>query len=125
MTQVQVALDCINWGINVAFVITMLFPIGVRPFWNWADSDWGWNIITFDAIVALALLPTWLHHTIGINGGTFIFLWIEAGSIWAVPVVVLWRAWIIYQVQRHREQKEESDNDLSGHQRVPDSSEHS
>jgi hypothetical protein len=122
MTQAQVALDIINWGINVAFVITLLFPIGVRPFWNWTESDWGWNIVAFDTVVALALLPTWLHHTLGITSGTFVFLWIEATSIWAVPVVVLWRAWIIFQAQRHADIEKEESNDLSGHQRVSEDS---
>src|ERR1700760_2009993 len=103
MNQAQLVADVINWGINIAFVITLAFPIGVRPFWNWTDSDWGWNIIAFDSVVSLALLPAWLHLTIGINPSGLGFLWVEAGSIWSIPVIVIWRAWIIYNVQRHGE----------------------
>jgi hypothetical protein len=124
MTQVQQVLNIINWGINVAFIVTLLFPIGVRPFWNWMTSDWGWNIVTFDSIVALALLPTWLHHTLGINASTLLFLYIEAVSIWSVPIVVLWRAWIIYNAQRHVDMQKEEDDAVSRSERVSDDSEY-
>lgn len=101
MTQVQAAVDSINWGVNVAFVVTVVFPMGIRPFWKWTESDWGWNTIVFDIVVALALLPAWLHHVLHIDPTSVGFLWVQAGSIWSIPVLVLWRAWIIFQVQRH------------------------
>lgn len=103
MTQAQLAVDFINWGINVAFIAAVLFPIVIRPFWNWTDSDWGWNTVVFDLVVALALLPTWLHRVFDMNPHTYLFIWIQAASIWAVPVIVLWRGWIIWRVQRHGE----------------------
>lgn len=103
MTQAQLAIDFINWGINAAFIAAVLFPIVVRLFWNWTDSAWGWNTVLFDLVVALALLPTWLHRTLDMNPRTYLFIWIQAVSIWAVPVVALWRTWIIWQVQRHGE----------------------
>jgi hypothetical protein len=103
MTQDQLALDLINWGVDVSFIVTVLFPFYIRIIWNWLDSDWGWNTIVFDIVVALALLPVWLHHTFGLSASSHIFLWVDATSIWAIPTIVIWRTWIIFRVQRHGE----------------------
>lgn len=103
MTQAQVAIDVINWGINVAFVAAVLFPIVIRPIWAWTASAWGWNTIVFDLVVAVALLPVWLHRTFNLNPASLVFLWIQAASLVAVPVIIIWRVRIIWLVQRHGE----------------------
>jgi hypothetical protein len=101
VTQTQLAIDIINWGINVAFVSSILFPVAIRPIWAWTESAWGWNTIAFDVVVALALLPVWLHRTFNLNPGSLMFLWIQAASLCAIPVIIIWRTWIIWRVQRH------------------------
>lgn len=103
MTQAHLAVDVINWGINVAFISSALFPIAIRPIWKWTDSDWGWNTVAFDIAIAIALLPVWLHRTFNFSPSSPMFLWIQAASICAIPVLIIWRCWIIWQVQRHGE----------------------
>lgn len=117
MTQVQTLADVINWGINVAFVISALFPIVIRPIWAWTRSSMGLNVVTLDVVVALALLPTWLHRTFSVNALTLPFIYVQAISIWLVPTVVVWRALIIWHEQRHV-RTEVTENDISGPERV-------
>jgi hypothetical protein len=120
VTQVQTLANVINWGINVAFVIPALFPLAIRPIWAWTKSSMGWNVIALDFVVALALLPTWLHRTFDVNSFTIAFLYVQALSIWLVPTVVIWRTCIIWSEQRHI--RKENGNAIPRPERVSDDS---
>jgi len=101
VTQGQIAIDIINWGVNVGFVVTFTFPGWIRLIWKWTESDWGWNTVALDMAVAVALLPSWVHRVFNLKPDTYLFIWIVAGSLWAILIIVIWRAYIIYRIQRH------------------------
>jgi hypothetical protein len=109
VTQGQLIIDSINDGVNVAFIVTLLFPLVGLPrigrlklgFWPWYKSDWGWNMVAFDACVSLALLPIWAHRALNLDSNSYFFGWMEAASIWLIPAIVLWRVFLIWQAQRH------------------------
>jgi hypothetical protein len=106
VTQGRLILDLIEDGINVAFIVTLLFPFLGLPkvgIWPWWQHDWGWNMVAFDVCVALALLPSWLRRVLGVDPNTYIFGWVVAISIWAIPCIVLWRVLLIWQAQRSHE----------------------
>lgn len=100
MIQDQLVLNLIDWGANVAFLVTFAFPFVIRVIWAWEKHDWGWNIMSFDACVSSALFPYFIHGMFGVNVGTTFFYWSEIVSIWLIPVVVFWRSILIYRKQR-------------------------
>lgn len=99
MTQFQFLADWIEDAIIIAFVCAILFP-AIGFIYRWWDSSFGWNMIVFDFAVGLALFPAFLHRVFNVNATSYAFLYIEALSITAVPVIVLWRVWAIYGIQR-------------------------
>lgn len=101
MNQAHMAVNLINWGANVAFLVPFLFPFYIRLIWAWHKDEWGWNIVTLDMAVSIALLPSFVHRVIGVNVNTALFAWIVAGSIWAIPIIVIWRSVMIWRKQRH------------------------
>lgn len=102
MTQAELIVNFVNWGINVAFIVSLVFPIAIRPIWAWTKHSWGWNIVVLDWAISLALLPVWVHRAFNLNPDTYLFGWIQAASIWIVPVIILWRAVIIWLTQRYK-----------------------
>jgi hypothetical protein len=118
VTQTQLLADLIDDAIAVAFPIAMLFPLiglpkikfGPLPlqgFWPWYRSSWGWNLVVFDLVIGIAVLPAWLHRVLGLNPETLYFEWIEVIALWAVPISIVWRALLIWRVQRNVDVKEE------------------
>jgi hypothetical protein len=105
MTQTQIVINLINWGVNAAFVIAFLFPAAVRTFWAWEKSDWGINIVSLEFAIALALLPAWLHRTVGLTVNTLLFEWTDAIAIWSIPGIIIWRMIIIWRSQRYNEKE--------------------
>jgi hypothetical protein len=97
--------DLIENGVIVAFILSVLFPaIGIPKigYWPWWKNEFGWNVIFFDATVALALLGPFLHRVIGLNPDAYAFLWIDTVAIWLIPVSILWRCIAIWRTQRYR-----------------------
>jgi hypothetical protein len=117
MTQGRLVIDVVNAGVNVAFAVALLFPFAIRMVWDWTASDWGWNLILKDFAIALAILGAWLHIVLGINPNTYFFMWASAVSIWAIPIIIIWRGRIIWRTQRHPEAQRDF---VSRHQRVPE-----
>lgn len=105
-------LAIINDGVFATFLAALLFPlvgvkvrmgiIRVSGFWPWWQHSWGWNIVCFDEAVAIALLPSWLHHVFGINPETTTFLALDAVAIWSVLGIIAWRTVLIWIAQRRR-----------------------
>jgi hypothetical protein len=102
MTQEQLAIDLINWGVDVAFLVPFLFPAYIRLIWAWEKDEWGWNIILLDLAVSLAILPTFVHRVAGVRFSTPVFLWLEAASLWFIPMIIVWRSVMIWRKQRRR-----------------------
>jgi len=106
VTQAELLLDLLNDAVAVAFPIAILFPLIGLPkigFWPWYQSSWGWNLVIFDLVVAIAVLPSWLHRVLGMNPETLYFEWILVVSLWSIPIIVLWRTFLIWRAQRNIE----------------------
>jgi hypothetical protein len=103
VTQGHIILDLLNWGVNAAFLVPFLFPLVIRTIWAWEKDEWGWNIICLDLCVASALLPSFVHKMFQVNIATYFFGWFQVASIWLVPVIIIWRALLIFQKQRGNE----------------------
>jgi hypothetical protein len=102
VTQGQLILDLINAGVNVAFIVPFVFPFIIRLIWAWEKDEWGWNIVCFDACVACALLPSFVHRMFGVNVATYFFGWFQVTAIWLVPTIIVWRVIMIYRKQRRQ-----------------------
>lgn len=112
MTQARLLADLAYWGVDAAFIASVLFPLTGLPhfrmwrfsvrigFWPWWRSDWGWNLVCFDAVVALALLPSFLRRVFGLAPDTYLFQWIVVISLWQIPAIIIWRVLMIWSAQR-------------------------
>jgi hypothetical protein len=108
MNQGQLVVDIINDGVFVAFIVCLIFPVIGAPrigFWPWYRSDWGWNIVLLEEAITLALLPIWAHRFMKFDAPPLVWLWIDAVSIWLIPVIVIWRVYIIWRTQRYQRNK--------------------
>jgi hypothetical protein len=101
MTQARLIADLSEYVVWYAFVVTVLFPVVTSAFWPWWKSAWGWNIVTLEMGIALALLAPWLRFAFGIRiVSSYVAGWSEITAIGICGGVVTWRAVIIYLTQR-------------------------
>jgi hypothetical protein len=92
-----------------AFVVGILFPL-TGFYWSWWETWLGRNLVYFDYVVALALLPLFLHFVFGLTPHTLYFAWVQSVSLALIPLLIVWRAALIYREQRHGAVSEEQDN---------------
>jgi hypothetical protein len=86
-------------GIELIFYTSLAFCIAVSSFWAWWKSQLGWTIIAKSLCLAIATLPAMVFFWLGHRAPT----WLEDVSIaglWSVPVVLAWRAIVLWRVQR-------------------------
>lgn len=84
----------ITFFASIGFIV--LYTI-LAPWWR---SPLGRNLVAFDAALSLTLLPSVVHHTFGVNSALSpAFAWFTVGAFAAVPLVIVWRAWILLRVQ--------------------------
>lgn len=70
----------------------------LAPWWRYSI---GRTIVALDAAVALTLLPQTLHMLFGVHVLSDIrWAWFTLVTFGAVPVVILWRLWIFWRIQR-------------------------
>jgi hypothetical protein len=101
VTQAQLIRDIDQWAIWFSFLASALFTPVTSVFWPWWQTSWGWNIVTLELCVSLALLYPWLHYAFGLTVAAYPFAWMQAASIALVGAVVIWRTVLIWQTQRH------------------------
>lgn len=109
MTQLQFLAEFGQWASVAAFVTGVLFPL-VGLYWPWWETWLGRNLVYFDYVVALALLPLFLHYVFDLTTRTLYFAWIQTLSIGFVPLLIVWRAALIYREQRRGSVRESQDN---------------
>jgi len=85
-------------------VITFFASIGFIVLYTvlakWWLSPLGRNLVAFDSALSLTLLPSVVHHTFGVSSALSpAFAWFNVGAFAAVPLVIVWRAWILLRVQ--------------------------
>lgn len=105
MTQLRFLVDWENAAVGVTFWVCLLWPLVVRTFWAWNRSEWGWNMALKTEMLAVATLPVILHREFGVQPG-YPLLWVAVVGITVIPLVVLWRTWLIWRTQRRGEDPE-------------------
>lgn len=101
MNQIQLQTDTGHWVANVAFWVTLAFPVATRFYWPWWQSWWGKNIVSLELTVALALLGSILRIDFGLSVAKDIwFGWLTVASVALIPVIVVHRAILIWKTQR-------------------------
>jgi hypothetical protein len=98
------SIEVARLALQAGFWAAVAFPIITAFFWPWWTSSWGWNIISLEAAIGLALLEAVLYVEFGLKPGhtpLHILGWTEAAALWMVPVIIVWRGIIIWHTQRH------------------------
>lgn len=100
MTQILLLRDLSKIAVNVIFWSGIAFPIVIGPFWPWWKSSWGWNMVSLEGALSLALISSILQIDFGLRTtNVLLFLWLTVVSLWIVPAVVIWRTVIILRQQ--------------------------
>lgn len=100
MTQAHLLLDLDVAAVWAAWTAAVLFPFVTGFYWPWWRSEWGWNIITLEIGLALAVTPAWLHYVFGLQATSFPFRWFQVAAIFFIAFVIIWRAVLIWRTQR-------------------------
>ena len=99
MTQIAFLTDWARDVVGVTFWVCVAFPLVVSFVWPWWKSEWGWNIILLEAAIALTLLRGVLISEFGFAFGSLPLLWVAVLSLTLVPIVVVWRGFLIIRTQ--------------------------
>jgi len=99
MSQMQFLGDWIQDVVLAGFVSAFLF-FATSLFYPWWKSEFGWNVMALDVAIGLALTPAFLHRVFNVPVTSIWFLYVEAAALSAVPVIVAWRIWVFYKIQR-------------------------
>lgn len=99
MTQIQILNDWIQDAVLVGFFASLLFPF-VGLYFPWWRHQFGWNLIAFDGAITIALFPAFLHRVFGVPLIGLGYMYTVAVALTAIPVIVAWRAIVLYQAQR-------------------------
>lgn len=76
--------------------------IGVTSFyWPWWQNQVGWSITLKSAAIGLALLPAMMHEWFGADQRQPFMEWLAVAALAAIPLILIWRAVVIYRIQRH------------------------
>jgi hypothetical protein len=100
VTQAQFLLDWANDAIIPAFLVSLLFPVIVAPYYRWWSNEFGWNLSIKSWVIAIALLPSFVHRVFGVPVNVLAFMYMVVVAITTIPIVLIWRAWAIYKTQR-------------------------
>ena len=103
MTQLQFIQQVAIYGIQVGFWVAVAFPVVSAFFWPWWRHAWGMTIVALDVAIALALLVSVMTLEFGLVLGStpgYVLAWTEAFSLWAIPAIIVWRAFLVFRTQR-------------------------
>lgn len=80
-------------GLLAAFFGSMVFLIAVSCVSQWWATRWGRSVVSLDAALFIALLPTALHYLTGLSLRDEFFTYYYAGSMYLACATSLWRAY--------------------------------
>lgn len=84
----------------VAFFAAVAFIALYTAIAPWWRSPLGRNLVALDGSISLTLLPSVLHHALGVSSAdTPAFAWFTVCAFALVPCVIAWRAWILCRIQ--------------------------
>lgn len=106
MTQLQLLNDLGNILAQVVFWVCFAFVLVVSTYWAWWKADFGWTIMLKIACLAAVLLPFNLQLLLGINVMTYFWRWEVVVTFALVAVTIVWRAFVIWQLQHRSKEKD-------------------
>jgi hypothetical protein len=100
MTMLQFLTDWIQDAVLAGFIVSFFFPIVIALYWRWWQHEFGWNVVALEWSIAIALFPAFLHRVFGVSLTSVWYQWTIAVALTLIPVILIWRAWAIYKVQK-------------------------
>jgi hypothetical protein len=84
----------------VAFCAAVAFIALYSAIAPWWRSPLGRNLVALDGSISLTLLPSVVHHTLGVSSAdSAFFAWFSVVAFGLVPCVIVWRAYILLRIQ--------------------------
>lgn len=89
-------------AVEGVFYSALLFVAAISFFWPWWKSQLGWSIAAKSLAIAIAVLPAMLFYWLGhrVYDDAPWLRWVAVAALWAIPPILAWRAWVIWQLQR-------------------------
>lgn len=93
-----------QYAIQAVFYAGLGFVAAVSTFWPWWQSQLGWTIAAKSVALSLAVSPGMLVIWFGRNHFTDspALQWVSIVCLFLVPVILTWRAAVLWHVQRTR-----------------------
>lgn len=84
------------------FYSALGFVAAVSFWWPWWKTQLGWSIVAKSLALALAVTPAMLTIWFGLEvyADAPWLQWVAIAALLAVPPILVWRAWVIWQLQR-------------------------
>lgn len=89
--------------VNVAFFASVLFTPVVSAFWPWWREWWGQNIVLLELCISGTLFGSFLYTDFGVDSDAL--MWVTSVFLTAIPVIIVWRAAMIWHAQRAGQQQ--------------------
>jgi hypothetical protein len=86
-------------GVEAVFYTALAFTAAVSCFWPWWKSQLGWTIVAKSLALAVATLPAMLFYWYSGRSPAWLD-WVSVCALWSIPVILAWRAYVLWQVQR-------------------------
>ena len=102
MIQSPVLREIAVIGIQAGFWAAVMFPVLTAWYWPWWKHQWGWTVVCLDAAIAFALLGDIMVIEFGLRPGStpgHVLAWVEAISLCLIPVIIVWRAALVFVTQ--------------------------
>lgn len=99
MSQAVLQNDIFNVVVQLAFWVSVVFPIILRLYWPWNKLVLGRAMVALDILVAGALLPSIAHRLLGITLGMTGTAWFDVAVIALIPVRTVWLGITLFRIQ--------------------------
>lgn len=90
----HIVLNATFWGCWVFVAVTSFY-------WPWWKTELGWSITVKSVAIALALVPAELRFWFPAYRETPPLEWLSISAVGAVPLILAWRATVIWRYQRN------------------------
>lgn len=102
MLSISLLTSLTNDAVIYALCSSLAFLVGYGLTAPWWRSQIGWALMTLDAGLVLALLPSVLHRFIGFSVTELWFAYYYLATLLLVGTATAWRAWITIRAQWSR-----------------------
>ena len=86
-------------AVEAIFYTSVGFVVAVSLVWPWWKSQLGWTIVAKTLALIIAVFPAMLTYWFGRQLPAWAD-WLSILALWAIPPILVWRAVVIWQMQR-------------------------